>query len=424
MSRRPSLEVVSPDPAGPEPAAVDVPRRSGTSCALRVAPWALGALALAAIAWSMLRPPVVLLTTVTRGTAIDAVYASGTVEAIDRVEVKARLAGVLDAILVREGDRVTRGQLLARLDPATLRVEFERGQAAVLAARGRSLPALEALRAQERQLLAQLDHAERERQQSERLLQAGSTSPQEFQRLRLQVEVFQQQLAMVRAQLQETDILRQSELQRSESDLAASRLRLHDTEIRSPIDGYVLRVRVDPGQHVQTSEALIRLGNIQRLQIEGLIDEEEIARVRVGQPCAVRLSAFPRRIFRGKVDRMAPEADRERNAFRVFILLEDPPESLRPGMTADVNVIIEQHEQGLLVDREAVKDDAVWLVKADGRIEQRSVKTGLQDLERIEILSGLAEKDEVVLRATAPLQGDMKVRGLPAPPRAPKGKTP
>jgi HlyD family secretion protein len=423
MPRRPSLEVVPPDSAEPLPAAAEAGRRTGASRVFRAALWAIAILLLAAGAWAVLRPPVVTLTPVTRGTAIDAVYASGTVEAIDRVEVKARLAGVLDSLLVREGDRVTRGQLLARLDPSTLRVELERGQAAVVAARGRSLPALEALRAQERQLQAQLDLAQRERQQGERLLQAGSTSPQEFERQRVQVEVLQQQLAMVRAQLQETEILRQSELQRSQSDLAASRLRFQDTEIRSPIEGYVLRVRVDPGQFVQTNEALIRLGNIQRLQIEGLIDEEEIARVRVGQPCAVRLSAFPQRVFRGKVERMAPEADRERNAFRVFILLEDPPEGLRPGMTADVNVIIEQHEQGLLVDREAVKEGEVWVFRADGRIERRAVKTGLHDLERIEILSGLAEKDQVVLRAEAPLADGMKVRGQPAP-RTPKASGP
>ncbi|HEX2571370.1 MAG TPA: efflux RND transporter periplasmic adaptor subunit [Polyangia bacterium] len=369
------------------------------------------------VAWAR-RPPAVMLTPAVRGTAVDAVYASGTVEAIDRVEIKARLNGAVDAILVKEGDRVTREQVLARLDVPTARIELDRERSELEAAQQRTASALAVLEAQERILQAQLSDARAELKKAEQLSRNGSATPRELERAQLQVTVLEQQLAMVQAQRRETGATRQAEVRRSESALATSRSRVRDAEVRAPIEGDVLHVLVDLGQLVQPGESLIRVGDARRLHIEALVDEEDVGRVRLGAPCVVRLNSFPAEVFPGRVRYIAPEAERERHSFEIYVTLDRAPDGLRPGMSAEINVIVAQKERALLVPREAVVDGQVWRYEQDGEVHRRPVKTGLGGLEQVELVEGLAEGDRIVARPEAPPIAGLKAETLSVRPAA------
>jgi RND family efflux transporter MFP subunit len=383
--------------------------------ALRLAAAVVAAAVVALVIARALTPATVAVVAVTRGTAVDAVYASGTVEAIDRVEIRARIAGALEAILVHEGERVARGQLLGRIEAPTLQLEIERGRAELEAARARSLPSLAALRAQERMTAAQLDDARAEVDGDQRIAHAGGVAARDLERARLRVATLEQQLAMVQAQLRETEVTRQVEVVRSSKDYAGAEVRSRDAQVRSPIAGDVLRVIVDPGRLVQPNEAILRIGDARRLHLEALVDEEDVARLRLDSACLVRVSAFGDRVLHGHVSHIAPEADREHHSFRIFVTLDDGTERLRPGMSAEIDVIAARRERSLLVPRQAVRDGHVWRLEADERLHRRAVKTGVGDLDRIEVLDGLAEGDRVVAAPDADLGDGVRARAEAAP---------
>jgi multidrug efflux pump subunit AcrA (membrane-fusion protein) len=142
-----------------------------------------------------------------------------------------------------------------------------------------------------------------------------------------------------------------------------------------------------------------------------VLDEEDVARVRLNQPCALRVSAFGARVLHGHVSDIAPEADREHHSFRIFVALDDAPAGLRPGMSAEVNVIAARHDNALLIPREAVRDGYVWRLAAGDRLERARVETGIGDLDHIEVLAGLAEGDRVVTAPDDDLRVAMRARG-------------
>jgi RND family efflux transporter MFP subunit len=218
---------------------------------------------------------------------------------------------------------------------------------------------------------------------------------------------------MIRAQQRETEVLRRGEVVRSSSDYAGARARSLEAELHSPIEGNVLRVLVDLGRLVQPNEPILRIGDARHLQVEAVLDEEDVGRVRLDMPCALRVSAFAERTLRGHVSHIAPEADREHHTFAIFVALDNAPEGLRPGMSVEVNVIAARRQGALLVPREAVRDGQVFRVESDGRVHARAVQVGVGDLGHVEVVQGLAENDEVVAVPDADLRDSMRVRVKP-----------
>jgi HlyD family secretion protein len=351
--------------------------------------------------------------TIGRGEAVSAVYASGSVEAVERVEVKARASGTVDKIAVDEGQRVAPGALLVQLAVPDLRIDVDRHRVAAEAARARALPSVDALRAQLDMYDSQLRAAQSEQAQDERVARAGGVAARQLEQSQLHMTTLAQQLNMVRAQLRETEVLRHADVLRSASDYASAQERGRDAEVRSPIAGEVLSVVTDVGRLVQPNEVLLRVGDTRHLRIEAVVDEEDIAGVKVGATCAVRPSALGEHVLRGHVTHIAPEANRERHGFRIYVTLDDPSDALRPGMSAEVDVIVARHEHALLLPRDAVHDGQVWRVEADGRVHRRPVQTGIGDLLQVEALAGLAEGDRVVASGDAELSDGLRVTPEP-----------
>jgi multidrug efflux pump subunit AcrA (membrane-fusion protein) len=386
---------------------------SGRRRRLRLAMLAVAPLCGLLLAVRALSATAVRVVPVGRGDAVAAVYASGTVEAVDRVEVKARAIGTIGAIVVAEGQRVSSGELLARLEAPGLRIDVDRNRAEAQAARERSLPSVAALRAQATMYDEQLRAARAEQVQDERIAHAGGVATRQLEQSQLHLATLTQQLNMVRAQLRETEVLRHADVLRSASDFASAEVRSRDAEVRSPIDGDVLAVVTDVGRLVQPNEVLLRVGDTRHLRVEAIVDEEDRARVQLGAACAVRPSALGEHVLHGRVTHIAPEADRERHGVRIHVTLDDASDGLCPGMSAEVDVIVAHHEHALLVPRDAIRDGRVWRVEADGRVHRRAVRTGIGDLLQVEVLAGLAEGDRVVAAGDAELSDGMRVSAEP-----------
>jgi RND family efflux transporter MFP subunit len=370
---------------------------------------------------SRIRPAPVTVAPVVRGTAVDAVYATGTVEAEERVEVKAKTNGTVAELLVivKVGARVKRGDVVARLDNPVLEADLARVRADLAAASaqaGSDAPRVTSLRAQRASLEADRDEARKELARAEHLAAGDAIPGAELDRARARVAQIDGAIAANEAEERATRIDLGANTARQAASVRAFASKASDAVVRAPIDGVILARHVDLGEVVSTNQPLFKIGDTTSLILEVAVDEGDVVRVgdgadgRPASAAAVSLFAMPGAVFRGHVFEVLPDASRERKSFVVKVRFDDPPRGLRSGMSAEVNVIAEERPGVLLAPAEAIDDGAIWIVR-DDRAHRVPVHTGLRDLLRVEITDGAArEGDAVVVSAKDTLKDGARVR--------------
>lgn len=272
------------------------------------------------------------------GKALDLVYATGFVEPRQPVEVSSRVTAPVIEVLVKEGDRVVRGQPLLRLDAG------EQQQAIA-------------------QLAAQTAQAELAERRALTLFGKGFVS----------AAGRDQAVATARS---------------ARAAERAARERLAQFEIRAGISGVVLRHDVEPGDLAAPSRTLMTIGDPGLLRVTATVDERDIPRVQPGQPVLMSTDAYPGRVIKGRVDEVTPGGDPNQRAFRVRIAPagSDP---LPVGLTLEVNIVIAEKPRAVLVPAAAVDGGQLWIDEG-GKARRRKVKFGIEGGEKVEIVSGLA----------------------------------
>jgi RND family efflux transporter MFP subunit len=320
---------------------------------MRRSGWIIGFMAsatlLAGVGWWWQRPLLVDVVQARTGPAIEAVYASGTVEAGVMLPIAPRNSGRIEHIRVGEGDVVAAGQVLVQLDDQDLA-----DNEAELSAR-----------AEQAQLLAR---------RNQDLFQQGFLSAAE--RDRSQTEATAAQAALRRSRAQRAFL-----------------------QLRAPAVGTILRRDAEPGQFVNMGQTLLVLACCAPLRISAEVDEEDINRVAVGQTVWLRADALPGQTLQGRVQEITPKGDPVSRSYRVRISLLKP-EQLKVGMTVEANIVIRQVAKTVLVPSAAVQAGQVWVLRQE-KIQAQAVRTGISTAEQTEILSGLAAGDAVI---TSPLQ--------------------
>jgi RND family efflux transporter MFP subunit len=307
-----------------------------------------GAVALGLFAYSKTRPAVTLERP-TRGPAVEAVYATGTVEPVYWSKVAPVGTGRIAAILARDGDPVKKGTVLARL-------EDQDKSANVM------------------QLAARRDFLRDELIRAQNLQRKGFFSTQALERAA-------------------------SELKQAEAALAAANKPLADTLLTAPIDGVVLRQDGETGETVAANQTLFWVGLPKPLRIIAEVDEEDIARVHPGQRVLIKADAFPGVVLEGRVAEITPKGDPINKSYRVRVSLpENTP--LKVGMTTETNILVREEANALLVPAAAVSGGKLWVAE-NGRAKRLPVKTGTIGEKKAEILSGL-KGDEAVIANPPP----------------------
>lgn len=308
-----------------------------------------------------LRPTPVAVAAATRGEAVDAVFATGSVEPVLQLPVAPRLSARLVGLEVDEGERVKRGQLMAVLEGAE-----NEAQLAELAARERQ--------------------AELALKRTEILVSQGFLAPSERDRVRADLDAVKAQVERIRAQRAYTRVL-------------------------APADGTVLRRDGEVGQFLSAGQALFQLGDPRQLRLSAEVDEEDVPRVREGQRVLLRAAALGNAVFEGQVSSITPKGDPVARSYRVRIALPQPPEGLRVGMTVDANLIAATRANALLIPAGAVQGQTAWQLK-DGRAHKLQLKTGARGNGRVEVLDGLPEGAQLVLNAQGLREGQ-RLRAQP-----------
>ncbi len=195
--------------------------------------------------------------------------------------------------------------------------------------------------------------------------------------------------------------LAQTQYEKAQSDLSNAQEALNNLEIKAPIDGIVVSVKVAAGQNVTSGMELISLIDPQALEVQSTIIEEDLPLVQPGQAAELFIDALPDAVVGGKIDRIVPvRVDTSRAIYNVYISLDKIPAHLVSGMTVDGSVIISKKANVLRLPRSVVHaradgsaDIEVW---AHDTIQHRSIKVGLKGDSYVEVLDGLAEGEQVV----------------------------
>jgi HlyD family secretion protein len=352
---------------------------------------------------------------------------SGQVQPIRQVNVGPREAGRLAELLVDQGDEVVAGQVLARMDYGDLTSGIRQAQARIqeLQARLAELQAGErpqviaAAQARVDAAQAQVSLAQKELERIQALVQEGAVARSELDQRLARLEQAQADLQAAQQELERLrlgsrpETLRQIQAQiaQAQAELAQRQSRLAEAEIRAPFSGVVVQRFAEVGSFVTpttaasdataaSSSSILALA--QGIEVRAEVPEAQIAQVRVGQPVEIRSLAYPDRVVRGRVKRIAPATVvvREVTVFRVAIEPEQGADFLRIGMNVSVDFLGEQQPQALTVPsvailREGGQEGVILLDPQTQRPVYRPVETGLTQGGITQILSGLQAGDRV-----------------------------
>jgi len=301
------------------------------------------------------------------------------------VSVVPKAAGRLEEIGVRLGDRVTRGQRIAKIEDEDIVEQVKQAAAA-----------FEVAKATIRQREADLELAKTNAERSRNL----------FQRQLLPQQTLDDSEAKYQSAVAALDLARAQNTQ-SQARLDELKINLDNTVIQSPVNGFVARRAVDPGAFVSPNAPIVDVVDITKVRLIVNVVEKDLKQIGMGDDANVSVDAFPGERFRGRIARVSPVLDPSTRTAPIEIEIPNAEYRLKPGMYARVGIVTDTHPNALVVPTNAVIDvngtRGVYLA-VNNVANFHPVKVGIEGNDRIEILDGIADGDRVVTTGAAALR--------------------
>jgi HlyD family secretion protein len=344
-----------------------------------------------AIGWARWwRPVVAAPAVVDRGPVVREAFGRGTVESLREASVGFDLSGRLSDVLVDEGDRVSLGQVLARLETDQAEADLRSALTNVAAAR----TSLGRLAAEEERARAAFAAAEREDARTATLVEGGAATPQQRDEVADRLRLARADLDRVLAQRAEAtrgiDVASGGAEQRRVTLVRASLL--------APFDGLVTRRLREPGDTVTVGASVLRVVDTDRVVVSAAIDETVLDDLALDLGATLRFPGDDR-VFGGHVSRIGWEADRSTHELLVEVTPDDLGRRVAIGQRADVRIALERKDDALRVPMDRVRRDALGpfvLVDRGGRVARAAVALGLSGADHVEVTEGLTEGDRVL----------------------------
>ncbi|HWV38553.1 MAG TPA: efflux RND transporter periplasmic adaptor subunit [Vulgatibacter sp.] len=335
------------------------------------------------------RPADVRAASVTRGDVRLEAAGTATIESERTILVASTAGGRLESIRFGVGERIRAADEVARLDVDEL--ELQRRASVLAERRARALLARGAAELESAVSAATLARKALER--AEVLHRQGalsSTALDEARAARDEGEANRRALAAALAQAR-------AELESAEEGTRLLAHRIGEGRLTSPIDGIVVRRLREPGDVVAPGQPVLEVAATGKIWASAWIDESALPHLRVGAPARIVLRSVPDREILGRVDRIAPQADRETHELLVDVELLEVPDPLVFGQRADVFIALQESRDVLRIPRGFCPEATRCLVEREGRIALVPIELGLVGSEAIEVKSGLALGEMVVL---------------------------
>jgi HlyD family secretion protein len=355
---------------------------------------------------------------------------NGKIEPGNNFEAHAPLATSVRRVLVKEGGMVKKGQLLLSLDDADIRTEAARALAQLKSAQA-DLAASERGGTQEEvfSLEPQMVKARTDRDAAQRNLDAlkqletkGAASPGEVQeaannlaRANAQLEFLEQKKSKRYSDVEIARVEAQRDQARAAYDAAQDSLA--KANVRAPFDGIVYSLPVKEGGFVAAGDLLLQLADLRKVQVRAFVDEPDVARLAVGDPIELTWDAVPGRVWDAAVTSV-PSTVRPhgaRNVGEITSIVDNKDLKLLPNINVGVTIVAAEHDNVLVVPREAVRTDdskPYVLQIVDHELKRRDVETSISNLTQVEVTHGLAAKDLIATGSVSgkPLGEGMQVK--------------
>ena len=355
---------------------------------------------------------------VTRGDVARSVVATGKIQPITKVEVKSKASGIVEKLYVDINNQVHKGQELAQLDQQEIVAQVD-AQRAQLAAAEANVATYEANIAQDKvnanapdlpMYKATLDRNQEMQKQGIVSRQALDDANKDYLAALTRRDNSKAQIGVDSARLKQA----RAQVQQAQAGLKQLEEQLSYTTIVAPMDGVILSRDVEIGDAVSsilvlgsTATLVMTEGDINEVYVQGKVDEADIAHVYMAQPARIKVESFRDRVFNGKVTKIAPLGVEKDNVttFEVRVSINNPGGELKANMTANAEIILDEHKGVLMVPESAVlydnqKKASVEIPDKKQKEGKRKipVTVGLSNGSVTEILSGLKEGDQVVLQ--------------------------
>ena len=358
------------------------------------------------------------LAKVEKGDLAKSVVATGKVTPITKVEVKSKASGIVKKLYVEYGDRVKKGQLLAQLDKIEIEAQVEQSKAALEAADA-SLKSSEAdyERAKVDAEGPDVPLLKRAYDRAVGMAKDGvvSASALDDAQKNYEMSLNKQNVAKAQMTVLKAKILQsKAVVAQDQANLKQLEEQLSYTDITSPIDGIVLSRDVEMGDAVSSilvlgssATLVMTLGDTSEVYVKGKVDESDIGKVYLGQRARIKVESFKDKTFEGKVTKISPMGVEKDNVttFEVRVSIQNPGGELKAEMTANAEIILEEHKNVLQIPEGAIlydkdKKASVEIPNPKGKEgkDKVAVNIGISNGAKTEVLSGLKEGDQVVLQ--------------------------
>ena len=358
------------------------------------------------------------LAKVEKGDLAKSVVATGKVEPITKVEVKSKASGIVKKLYVEYGDKVKKGQLLAQLDKEEITAGVEQSRAALQAAEA-NLKGSEAdyqrskVDAESPDVPLLKRAYDRATQMAKDGVVSESALDDADKAYKLAVNkqnVARAQMLVLQAKISQS----QADVVRDQANLKQLEEQLSYTDIVSPLDGIVLSRDVEVGDAVSSilvlgssATLVMTIGDTSQVYVKGKVDEADIGRVYMGQPSRIKVESFKDKTFNGKVTKISPMGVEKDNVttFEVRVSIENPGGELKAGMTANAEIILDEHKDVLQIPEGAILYDkdrsaSVEVPDPKGKDGKRkiAINIGISNGAKTEVLKGLNKDDQVILQ--------------------------
>jgi RND family efflux transporter MFP subunit len=310
---------------------------------------------------------------------------TGTIEAVEKINITPETGGKISRIYVEAGDRVTKGQLLAELETSSIRLQLKQAEAGVAVAEASYADAL------------------RNKERMDRLIKESAVSEQQREKIQLAFDAASAQLEQARAGLN---------LVQHAVDVSL---------MRAPFAGVIASKNAEVGDVINPmmggfggggAGGVVTLMDYARIKLVVAVSSEDIPRIRKGQEAILRVGSFPGRDFRGAIRVVNLTADPLNKKFGVEAVFDNPDAALRPGTFGDLVFEVQSHENALVVPQSAILENAYVFVVEGGKAVKKTVSLGIQNTTMIEVLAGLAEGEAVVIEGNYGLEEGATVQVL------------
>ena len=308
--------------------------------------------------------------------------AVGGLRSPEEVTISPKKSGIIEKILVKEGDRVSKGQLIVQLDDVDAGLQLEMAEA----------------RVKEAETSLEADRTTFSRYQ--KLLESNAVARQTYDELNMRVHLDEARLALAK------------------SELSLARQNLLDRHIASPISGIVSLKIASLGEHVNVApkDEILRIVQMDPLELEFYVPENWAGKIRLGSMVQFTVKAFSDETFRGTLEFISPTADPSTRNVKMKAHVRNPQNRLKPGFFAEVNLQTGVNPNALLVPESALlsqEGKCFAFVVQDGTALKREVETGIRRDGKVEVLKGFQKGERVVTAGHEQLAEGMRVKEVP-----------